>query len=156
MTCCLLHRSDVVPKDVNAAITAIKTQRSIQLLTGILQDPGLVSITSHQQYSWRWSGQGTESCVHVVQHHSYCQSDLMNQNLLKPKTPLESDDGYSRSLTVLIAHLHPLVIYRGLPEEWEKGSWDTTPPPPFSDVTIWERERWGGLGGQPPPPFTWW
>ncbi len=45
------------------------------------------------------------------------QSDLMNQNLLKPKTPLESDDGYFRSLSVLIAHLHPLVIYRGLPEE---------------------------------------
>ncbi|KAM6188929.1 tubulin alpha-1C chain-like [Sarcoramphus papa] len=29
--CCLLYRGDVVPKDVNAAIAAIKTKRSIQL-----------------------------------------------------------------------------------------------------------------------------
>ncbi|KAM4675550.1 tubulin alpha chain-like [Discoglossus pictus] len=32
MACCLLYRGDVVPKDVNAAITAIKTKRSIQFV----------------------------------------------------------------------------------------------------------------------------
>ncbi|KFP00363.1 Tubulin alpha-4A chain, partial [Calypte anna] len=34
MACCLLYRGDVVPKDVNAAIAAIKTRRSIQCPTG--------------------------------------------------------------------------------------------------------------------------
>ncbi|KER19151.1 hypothetical protein T265_11977 [Opisthorchis viverrini] len=28
--CCLLYRGDVVPKDVNAAITKIKTQKTVQ------------------------------------------------------------------------------------------------------------------------------
>uniref|UniRef100_A0A8C2Y6H0 Tubulin alpha chain n=1 Tax=Coturnix japonica TaxID=93934 RepID=A0A8C2Y6H0_COTJA len=32
MACCLLFRGDVVPKDVNAAIAAIKTRRSIQFV----------------------------------------------------------------------------------------------------------------------------
>ena len=32
MACCLLYRGDVVPKDVNAAIAAIKTKRSIQVI----------------------------------------------------------------------------------------------------------------------------
>ncbi|KAL3206624.1 hypothetical protein MRX96_010683 [Rhipicephalus microplus] len=32
MACCLLYRGDVVPKDVNAAIAAIKTKRTIQFL----------------------------------------------------------------------------------------------------------------------------
>ncbi|KAM6306715.1 tubulin alpha-1C chain-like [Podargus strigoides] len=32
MACCLLYRGDVVPKDVNAAIAAIKTCRSIQFV----------------------------------------------------------------------------------------------------------------------------
>ena len=32
MACCLLYRGDVVPKDVNAAICAIKTKRSIQFV----------------------------------------------------------------------------------------------------------------------------
>ncbi|XP_068603642.1 tubulin alpha chain-like [Brachionichthys hirsutus] len=32
MACCLLYRGDVVPKDVNAAITSIKTKRSIQFV----------------------------------------------------------------------------------------------------------------------------
>uniref|UniRef100_A0A3B3CYS9 Uncharacterized protein n=1 Tax=Oryzias melastigma TaxID=30732 RepID=A0A3B3CYS9_ORYME len=32
MACCLLYRGDVVPKDVNAAIAAIKTKRSIQFV----------------------------------------------------------------------------------------------------------------------------
>ena len=31
MACCLLYRGDVVPKDVNSAISAIKTKRSIQV-----------------------------------------------------------------------------------------------------------------------------
>ena len=64
------------------------------------------------------------------------KSDLMNQNLLKPKTPLESDNGYSRSLTVLIAHLHSPGDFQGLIKIMRKGSWDTTPPPPFYDATI--------------------
>lgn len=32
MACCLLYRGDVVPKDTNAAISAIKTKRSIQFV----------------------------------------------------------------------------------------------------------------------------
>lgn len=32
MACCLLYRGDVIPKDVNAAIAAIKTKRSIQFV----------------------------------------------------------------------------------------------------------------------------
>ncbi|KAL2730722.1 Tubulin alpha-1 chain [Vespula squamosa] len=32
MACCMLYRGDVVPKDVNAAIAAIKTKRSIQFV----------------------------------------------------------------------------------------------------------------------------
>ncbi|KAM9293393.1 tubulin alpha-8 chain-like [Morus bassanus] len=32
MACCMLHRGDVVPKDVNVAIAAIKTKRSIQFV----------------------------------------------------------------------------------------------------------------------------
>ncbi|KAM9635113.1 tubulin alpha-3 chain-like [Morphnus guianensis] len=32
MACCLLHRGDVVPKDANAAIAAIKTRWSIQFV----------------------------------------------------------------------------------------------------------------------------
>ena len=32
MACCLLYRGDVVPKDVNTAVAAIKTKRSIQFV----------------------------------------------------------------------------------------------------------------------------
>ena len=32
MACCLMFRGDVVPKDVNAAITTIKTKRTIQFV----------------------------------------------------------------------------------------------------------------------------
>ena len=32
MACCLLYRGDVVPKDVNTAISSIKTKRSIQFV----------------------------------------------------------------------------------------------------------------------------
>ncbi|GFS05170.1 tubulin alpha chain, partial [Elysia marginata] len=32
MACCLLYRGDVVPKDVNAAIAALKTKRTIQFV----------------------------------------------------------------------------------------------------------------------------
>merc|ERR1712226_978646 len=32
MACCLLYRGDIVPKDVNAAISAVKTKRSIQFV----------------------------------------------------------------------------------------------------------------------------
>jgi tubulin alpha len=32
MACCLLYRGDVVPKDVNSAISVIKTKRSIQFV----------------------------------------------------------------------------------------------------------------------------
>ncbi|KAG5455146.1 Tubulin alpha chain [Clonorchis sinensis] len=32
MACCLLYRGDVVPKDVNAAITKIKTQKTVQFV----------------------------------------------------------------------------------------------------------------------------
>ncbi|KAL3206631.1 hypothetical protein MRX96_010690 [Rhipicephalus microplus] len=44
MACCLLYRGDVVPKDVNAAIAAIKTKRTIQFvdLVGINYQPPTV------------------------------------------------------------------------------------------------------------------
>ncbi|GMH09440.1 hypothetical protein Nepgr_011281 [Nepenthes gracilis] len=32
MACCLMHRGDVVPKDVNAAVAAIKTKRTVQFV----------------------------------------------------------------------------------------------------------------------------
>jgi len=32
MACCLLYRGDVVPKDVNAAIAAVKTEKTIQFV----------------------------------------------------------------------------------------------------------------------------
>jgi len=32
MSCCMLYRGDVVPKDVNAAITAMKTNRNVQFV----------------------------------------------------------------------------------------------------------------------------
>ena len=32
MSCCMLYRGDVAPKDVNAAIAAIKTRNSIQFV----------------------------------------------------------------------------------------------------------------------------
>jgi len=32
MACCLLYRGDVVPKDVNAAVSNIKTKRTIQFV----------------------------------------------------------------------------------------------------------------------------
>ena len=32
MACCMLYRGDVVPKDVNAAIAALKTKRNIQFV----------------------------------------------------------------------------------------------------------------------------
>ncbi len=32
MACCLLYRGDVVPKDVNTAIAAIKNKRSVQFV----------------------------------------------------------------------------------------------------------------------------
>jgi len=31
MACCMLYRGDVVPKDVNAAVSSIKTKRTIQV-----------------------------------------------------------------------------------------------------------------------------
>jgi Tubulin C-terminal domain len=31
VACCLLYRGDVVPKDVNAAVSVIKTKRTIQV-----------------------------------------------------------------------------------------------------------------------------
>lgn len=44
MACCLLYRGDVVPKDVNSAIAAIKTKRQIQFVdwcpTGFKVMPG--------------------------------------------------------------------------------------------------------------------
>ncbi len=63
------------------------------------------------------------------------KSDLMNQNLLKQKTPLDSDNGYSRSWAVLMAHLLN-----------DKGELGHNSSPPFSAATISEREKWGGLG----------
>jgi len=32
MSCCMLYRGDVVPKDVNAAIVTIKSKRTIQFV----------------------------------------------------------------------------------------------------------------------------
>ena len=32
MSCCLMYRGDVVPKDVNASVAAVKTKRTIQFV----------------------------------------------------------------------------------------------------------------------------
>ena len=71
MACCLLYRGDVVPKDVNTAISVIKTKRSIQFVdwcptgfkVGINSQPpvaipglrpsNLVILSSHPSHS-RW------------------------------------------------------------------------------------------------------
>ena len=173
MACCLFYRIDVVPKDVNAAIAAIMTQRSIQMLTGILQDPGLVSTTHHQQYSWRWSGQGTESCVHVVQHYSYCWglgpclilSLIWWTNFLKQKTSLKVIVVTPRSFTVLIAHPKlPSVSSGGFIRRMRGRSWNTTPPlpTPICCQYLWKGEMGVGLGDPPPSHddrvflWTWW
>ncbi|KAK2526424.1 hypothetical protein Q9233_008194 [Columba guinea] len=42
MACCMLYRGDVVPKDVNAAIAAIKTKRTIQFVGINYQPPTVV------------------------------------------------------------------------------------------------------------------
>ena len=36
VACCLLYRGDVVPKDVNAAVSVIKTKRTIQVVSDLL------------------------------------------------------------------------------------------------------------------------
>ena len=47
MSCCLLYRGDVVPKDVNAAIAKIKTKHTIQFVDWCPTGFKIVLITSH-------------------------------------------------------------------------------------------------------------
>ena len=50
MACCMLYRGDVVPKDVNAAISTIKSKRTVQFVdwcpTGFKVRNGLLMVLS--------------------------------------------------------------------------------------------------------------
>ncbi|KAJ8350298.1 hypothetical protein SKAU_G00254280 [Synaphobranchus kaupii] len=56
MACCLLYRGDVVPKDVNSAIAAIKTKRTIQFVdwcpTGFKRAVCMLSNTTAIAEAW--------------------------------------------------------------------------------------------------------
>lgn len=68
MACCLLYRGDVVPKDVNVAIAAIRPSAVFSLWTGAPQASRLVSTTSPPLWCPGRPGQGAACCVHAEQH----------------------------------------------------------------------------------------
>jgi hypothetical protein len=93
MACCLLYRGDVVPKDVNSAISAIKTKRSIQFVdwcptgfkVGINYQPPVavpgrfiklyyVSIIDSLSFLRRRCSKSASSCLYDIKYNSYCGS----------------------------------------------------------------------------------
>jgi tubulin alpha len=91
MACCLLYRGDVVPKDVNSAISAIKTKRSIQFVdwcptgfkVGINYQPPVavpgrfiklyyVSIIDSLSFLRRRCSKSASSCLYDIKYNSYC------------------------------------------------------------------------------------
>jgi tubulin alpha len=65
MACCMLYRGDVVPKDVNVAIAAIKTKRTIQFVdwcpTGFKVRTGDLGLGQCWEYRRDYWGLGTMS-----------------------------------------------------------------------------------------------
>jgi hypothetical protein len=91
MACCLLYRGDVVPKDVNTAISVIKTKRSIQFVdwcpTGFkvginyqppIAVPGKIEVMlflrHHSVHSRRRSRESTSCCLHAFEYNGHCRS----------------------------------------------------------------------------------
>jgi hypothetical protein len=93
MACCLLYRGDVVPKDVNSAISAIKTKRSIQFVdwcptgfkVGINYQPPVavpgwfiklyyISIIDSLSFLRRRCSKSASSCLYDIKYNSYCRS----------------------------------------------------------------------------------
>ncbi|GIX73143.1 tubulin alpha-3 chain [Caerostris extrusa] len=74
MACCLLYRGDVVPKDVNAAIAAIKSRRTIQFVDWCPTDLGWHQLSATDRSPWWRSRQSPKSRVHARQHHSHRRS----------------------------------------------------------------------------------
>nr|KAF6490003.1 hypothetical protein HJG59_010377 [Molossus molossus] len=72
MACCLLYRGDVVPNDINAAITTIKTKHSILFVDWYIGFKVGINYQPPTVVPGGKPGQSTESCVHAEQHHSYC------------------------------------------------------------------------------------
>lgn len=72
MASCLLYREDVVPKDVNAAVAAIKSRNSVQFVdwcpTGLKVG---IDTAPHGDARGR-TGQGPVGCLPAEQHHSHC------------------------------------------------------------------------------------
>lgn len=54
MACCLLYRGDVVPKDVNSAIAAIKTKRQIQFVDWCPTGFKVMPVGSEFLMSYMW------------------------------------------------------------------------------------------------------
>merc|ERR1712128_276617 len=71
MSCCLLWRGDVVPKDANATIAQIKTKKSIQFPDWF---QGGHQLPTADCGSRRRLCQGPACRLHVVQHDGHCRS----------------------------------------------------------------------------------
>lgn len=85
MACCLLYRGDVVPKDVNAAVSNVRTKRTIQFVDWCPTGFKASHVTSHWGFidlvlvgylqrapcsGSRWRPcQGFEIIVHALQHY---------------------------------------------------------------------------------------
>ncbi|KAJ0485480.1 putative tubulin [Helianthus annuus] len=48
MACCLMFRGDVIPKDINAGVATIQTQRTVQFADWRLPGSNVQSIIKHQ------------------------------------------------------------------------------------------------------------
>ena len=83
MSCCLLYRGDVVPKDVNAAIATIKTKRTIQFVdwcpTGFkvginYQPPTVVPGGDLAKVSFSYLYQKVFGTFRLISFHVYTRS----------------------------------------------------------------------------------
>ena len=106
---------------------------------------GWYQLPATNSYSWRWSCQGTESCVHVVQHYSYCWgmgpgliiSLIWCTNLLKQKTSLKVIVINHRSFAALSAHPSSLVYFHEPDKRNKKEGLNYNPPPPVCCQCYW-------------------
>jgi hypothetical protein len=77
MACCLMYRGDVVPKDVNAAVAAIKTKRTIQFVawcpTGFK-----CGITTSPLVFPEETLPGKACRVHGCQHDRHCRTSRID------------------------------------------------------------------------------
>ncbi len=122
-----------------------------------LRIQGWYPLAVANSYSWRWSCQGTESCVHIVQHYSYCWgmgpgfiiSLIWCTNLLKQKTSLKLIVINHMSFAALSAQPSSLVYFYE-PDNKNKKEGLTYNPPTCLLSMLFERQRWGwGLKNPP-------